>query len=90
MPTGDLNINCNGIKVSIIDKNKAKPLDFTINLVQSIHLLHETEFKFLPNNFIDKLYGSDKLRLSVLNKNSMNQLIDSWSTIKNKNDYLIY
>jgi len=84
------NIICKGIKISILDKDRAKPLDFTIDLIESIYLLHEREFKFLPNDFIDKLYGSDKLRLSVLNKNSMNQLIDSWSTMKNKNEYLIY
>jgi len=82
------NQTCNGIEISITDIKKAKPLEFSIDLINAVYSSHRKIFKFNPNNFIDKLYGSDKLRLSVLNNNTK-ELIDSWE-IANENKYLLY
>ena len=82
------NQTCNGIEISITDIKKAKPLEFSIDLINAVYSSHKKVFKFNPNNFIDKLYGSDKLRLSVLNNNTK-ELIDSWE-IANENKYLLY
>ena len=81
---------CHGILVSIIDKDNAKPIDFTIHLLKSIHFLHKDEFSFLPSNFIDKLYGSDELRMNVLNDKNIDSLFDRWFKKETLSRYLIY
>jgi hypothetical protein len=68
---------------------KARPLDFSINLINEIYLTHKDQFKFNSNNFIDKLYGSDILRLCIEGGCDIDELIDSWDTI-NENKYLLY
>ena len=70
--------------------DKARPLEFSINLINAIYSSHKDQFEFNSNNFIDKLYGSDKLRLCVLNGNDIRELINSWGTINQKNEYLLY
>ena len=84
------NLNCQGIRISIIDKHRAKPVEFAMHLLYSIQILHEQEFEFIPNNFIDMLYGSDKLRLFILNNKNVDELIDSWSISKQQNEFLLY
>ena len=61
-----------------------------MHLLYSIQILHEQEFEFISNNFIDMLYGSDKLRLFILNNKSVDELIDSWSISKQQNEFLLY
>ena len=81
---------CSGIKIKLTDKVKARPLDFAINFLQSVKKIHEDQFNFLSGNFIDKLYGSDKLRLSIENNQDVSLLIESWDNMKNKDKYFIY
>jgi len=82
---------CNGIRIITL-KN---PLIWTIHLLQIVHELHPEQFRFLESNFIDKLYGSDKLRLSILNSERVIQIVkqlkldEEGFLIKRKN-YLIY
>ena len=83
------NIECNGIKINITNMNKARPLEFSIYLINAIYASHKKYFKFNSNNFIDKLYGSDQLRLYVLNELNIQELINSWEKFDNSK-YLIY
>lgn len=83
------NIVCNGIKIEITDMKKAKPLEFTINLINTIYKNHPNQFQFISNNFIDKLYGSDILRLCIENGCEVDELITSWRKT-NDNKYLLY
>ncbi len=83
------NIICNGIEIEITDMKKARPLDFSINLINEIYLTHKNQFKFNSNNFIDKLYGSDIFRLCIEGGCDIDELIDSWEVI-NENKYLLY
>ena len=82
-------VKCYGIKINITDINKARPLEFAMYLINSIYSSHKNDFKFISNNFIDKLYGSDQFRLYVLNQNNINELIDSWELLSEK-QYLLY
>lgn len=82
---------CKGIRIITL-KN---PLIWTIYLLQIVHDQHPEQFRFLESNFIDKLYGSDKLRLSILNREGVIRIIEQLKfdeeefLIKRKN-YLIY
>ena len=53
------NETCHGLKII----NLEDPIAFTLHLFKVLVLLHPNEFMFLENNFIDRLYGSDYLRL---------------------------
>ena len=82
---------CLGLRIN----NLENPIDWTIKLLAIIKSLHPEQFKFLESNFIDKLYGSDKLRLSIENNenidliiNHFNKYEDNFNEIRSK--YLIY
>ena len=52
-------------------------------------------YKFISNNFIDKLYGSDKLRNTITQNSSIDKLFEDWdrdqvifSNLRQK--YLLY
>ena len=82
---------CKGIRIITLQN----PLIWTIHLLQIVHDQHPEEFRFLESNFIDKLYGSDKLRLSIENNenidliiNHFNKYEDNFNEIRSK--YLIY
>ena len=82
---------CLGLRIN----NLENPIDWTIKLLAIIKSLHPEQFKFLESNFIDKLYGSDRLRLSIENNenidliiNHFNKYEDNFNEIRSK--YLIY
>ena len=81
---------CSGLKIKLTDRTKARPLDFAMHFLQSVKKTHKGQFNFLSSNFIDKLYGSDKLRLSIENNQDVSLLIESWNNMKNKDGYFIY
>jgi uncharacterized protein YbbC (DUF1343 family) len=56
-----LNQTCYGIRI----RKLKDPIEWTINLLDIINSHHPLEFKFLDTNFIDKLYGSNKLRVVI-------------------------
>ena len=82
---------CKGIRIITL-KN---PLIWTIHLLQIVHDQHPEEFRFLESNFIDKLYGSDKLRLSILKDGKMIQIREQFQSdektfLVKRENYLIY
>ena len=57
--------------------------------------LYPNKFKFLESNFIDNLYGSDKLRKTIINKDNINNLFKDWANDeeyfrKKRAKFLIY
>ena len=78
-----LNQECNGLKVTILDRDKINPVELVLNLIEIINEVHPEEFKFLSTNFIDKLYGSDKLRNYILSDKKIELIMKDW---KNEND----
>jgi len=78
-------IECNGIEIIITDKKEASSLLIAVNIIEIIQNIHPDEFKFLATNFIDKLYGSSKLRKNILSKDiSISEIIDKWEEDENK------
>ena len=81
---------CHGLRIEVEDKNTIIPFDMAVNILNEVYKLHPDDFEFLSSNFIDKLYGSDKLRLSIENNQDVSLLIESWNNMKNKDGYFIY
>ncbi|MBC8257212.1 MAG: DUF1343 domain-containing protein [Candidatus Marinimicrobia bacterium] len=85
------NEKCFGLAIHHLEK----PIEWTIQLLSIIKSLHSEQFKFLESNFIDKLYGSDRLRLSIESGKDLNNIIiDKFDNenlfIKSKQEYLLY
>ncbi len=59
------NEECNGIKLTITNRNLFEPVKFGINLIYVFHKLYPENFSF-RENWIDKLWGSSFLRESIL------------------------
>jgi len=82
---------CLGLRIN----NLENPIDWTIKLLVIIKSLHPEQLKFLETNFIDKLYGSDRLRLSISENRNINILIDELQNnkgefLQKREKYLIY
>ena len=79
-----MNEKCKGIKFNIIDRTKISPLEITIHILEHISRIHKDEFEFLSTNFIDKLYGSDKLRNYIISDHDVEALIKTWKDDEEK------
>ena len=60
-----------------------------------MHDQHPEQFRILESNFIDNLYGSDKLRLSILNGGGVIRIfeqlkLDEEEFLVKRENYLIY
>ncbi len=81
---------CKGIRIITLEH----PLIWTIHLLQILQDQHPEKFKFLDTNFIDKLYGSDRLRLANEKDITAKKLLASDTTytqfIELRKKYLIY
>ena len=81
---------CKGIRIITLEN----PLIWTIHLLQILQDQHPEKFKFLDTNFIDKLYGSDRLRLANEKDITAKKLLASDTTytqfIELRKKYLIY
>ena len=81
---------CKGIRIITLEN----PLIWTIHLLQILQDQHPEKFKFLDTNFIDKLYGSDRLRLANEKDSTAKKLLASDTTytqfIELRKKYLIY
>ena len=69
---------CYGIEIRIVDREKVSPLKIIVSLIDVVYEMHPNEFKFKTNNFIDKLYGSDKLRNTIIFDLDLNILFEDW------------
>ncbi len=83
---------CGGCQIILTNSQQYKPIFTTTQVIFKIAQLYPDKFKFLNSNFIDKLYGSKKLRLWIESKKNSNYLYDEWkshfSPLQEK--YLIY
>ena len=65
---------CHGLKIIHLEN----PINWTIHLFETLDSLYPDKFKFLETNFIDKLYGSNALRLTVQAGDDVTQIILGW------------
>ena len=85
---------CYGFKMEIVNK-KNNPLIAMIELFSIINNVYPHKFKFLDSNFIDKLYGSDELRNTIIENKNIYSLVSFWNSDKQlfnkqRSKYLIY
>ncbi len=73
-------IKCNGIEIIDIED----PLSWIVKVIHIIKNNHPNEFYYFDNNFIDKLYGSSKLREYSNDINNLEKLIKDWTIAENK------
>ena len=82
---------CLGLRI----KNLENPLEWTIQLLAAVKFIHPKQFRFLESNFIDKLYGSDRLRLSIEENGDIKQIIENFRNneeefLDQREKYLLY
>ncbi len=87
-------IQCNGIKINVVNKRDVKALRFGIQVLYAIHKLYPDDFKF-RRNWLDKLFGDTYLTKMIKNNSTPNQIFDMWaSDIKEfkilRKKYLLY
>lgn len=70
--------SCSGIKVIIKDKNLFKPLETATTILFLINQLHPREFQWEKNGYIDKLFGSNELRVMAAQKKAPSHLPAIW------------
>ncbi|MDP6853434.1 MAG: DUF1343 domain-containing protein [Candidatus Marinimicrobia bacterium] len=81
---------CYGFKIGYLKE----PLKWTVHFLAAVHTLHPQQFRFLESQFIDKLYGSDRLRLSIKEGTVNQYLVEDEAFLSHfitlRNTYQIY
>jgi len=88
------NIECGGIKITVVDKKKLGALRFGIEVLYSIHKLYPDEFEF-RKNWLDKLFGNNNLTEMLNNNSTPDQIFKTWDDEledfkKLRENYLLY
>ena len=71
--------SCSGIKIEVIDKNIYDPIRTAITMMILIQKLHPHQFKWADNDYIDKLYGTNDLRIISAQGKSSENLPAIWA-----------
>jgi uncharacterized protein YbbC (DUF1343 family) len=70
--------SCSGIQLTITDRDEFNPITTATTLIMLINQLHPLEFQWKADGYIDKLFGSDLLRLLAAQKKSPDYLPSQW------------
>ena len=65
-------LKCNGVQIDFTSY-EIEPFKIGVVIINEIYKIHSDKFEF-KDSFFDKLYGSNNLRLTVLNRQSLEQL----------------
>ncbi len=68
-------LKCNGVQIKLNDLD-IDPFKVGVMIINEIYKNHPDKFEF-KDEFFDKLYGSNDLRLTILNRKSLDDLFDS-------------
>lgn len=71
--------SCSGIRIIITNRNTFKPLKVATTILFLINQLHPREFQWEKNDYIDKLFGSNELRILTAQKKPASHLAAIWS-----------
>ena len=87
-------IQCNGIKINVVNKKDVKALRFGIQVLYFIHKLYPDDFRF-RKNWLDKLFGDTYLTSMIKNNSAPDQIFEMWNSDINKfkklrKKYLLY
>jgi len=88
-------LSCSGIELEIMNPNEFNPLLTATTMILLIHQLHPRQFQWKEGDYIDKLFGSDILRVIASQKKSPDQLPPHWykdvyKFIDFRKPYLLY
>ena len=75
-----LNENCNGLSFNLLESEDSNPIKTAVNLMFTIKEVHGENFEILDSHFLDKLYGSDKLRKMIQSGGKPAQLFSQWDS----------
>ncbi|GAA1200329.1 exo-beta-N-acetylmuramidase NamZ family protein [Prauserella alba] len=86
---------CGGVQLNITDPHAFEPIRTGIAMIVTAKRVHPKLFGWREDNFIDKLFGSDRLRSMVNAGAGTDEIIGSWSDEidgfrRNREQYLIY
>ena len=73
------NLKCSGIKLIIIDQDIFKPIETATSMLIFIDQLFPRQFQWEENNYIDKLFGSNELRILAAQQKNPDHLPALWS-----------
>jgi uncharacterized protein YbbC (DUF1343 family) len=71
------NEECSGIFINVTDRKRFEPVKTGVAILVSLKKLFQ-DFQFNKNNFIDKLAGTDRLRIMVEEGSSVQKIVNSW------------
>tara|TARA_B100001750_G_C15495326_1_gene593763 strand:+ start:475 stop:1497 length:1023 start_codon:yes stop_codon:yes gene_type:complete len=77
-------VQCKGIRIHIKNKEKIDPLIVGMSIINEVYKNHPNEFEFKAD-FFDKLYGSDDLRVAILESKNIDELMN-----KNEKDIEVF
>jgi uncharacterized protein YbbC (DUF1343 family) len=88
------NENCGGVRVNLIGRDNFEAVKTAVTVLNTIKQMYPENFQW-REDWIDKLYGSDKLRKTLESGNSLEELFKSWEKDINKfreisNRYTLY
>jgi uncharacterized protein YbbC (DUF1343 family) len=90
-----LNQTCGGVQLHITDEHRFEPIRTAITMLVTAKQVHPDVFGWRPDNFIDKLSGSARLRTMVDAGATVNEITGAWSQelaafARLREKYLIY
>ncbi|MCX7833478.1 MAG: DUF1343 domain-containing protein [Ignavibacteria bacterium] len=71
------NEKCLGIKINLKNFRQFEPMETAVAILLTLKNTQK-DFKWINNNFIDKLAGSDKLRIMIDNHENYLTILNSW------------
>ena len=71
--------SCGGIQLNITDRDEFNPLTTATTIMLLIHQLHPREFQWEEGGYIDKLFGTNDLRIIAAQKKPPNHLPAIWA-----------
>jgi uncharacterized protein YbbC (DUF1343 family) len=90
-----LNQTCGGVQVHITDERRFQPIKTAVTMLVTAKQVHPNVFAWRPDNYIDKLSGSARLRTMVDAGASVNEVTGAWrdelaAFARLREKYLIY
>ena len=80
--------HCGGVQIYVTDRNSFAPVKVILNMINTIQKIYPEKFDWIYNDeryFFDILMGTDKVRKSLTEGVSVNDIISSW-----RDEFLIF
>lgn len=71
------NENCGGVRINLTDRDNFEAVKVAVTVLYTIKQMYPENFQW-NEDWIDKLYGSDKLRKTLDSENSLEELFKGW------------